>query len=99
MSNNNITNNNFHQQSRNTNDNCDDNDDNNNNNNNGMVVGLAFGAFGEVSKTVPDLLRKVAKVAAARQWRKLGARSRDEAKAHLYQKYRRLVGILGVKAI
>ena len=64
----------------------------------GRVVGLAFGAFGEVSKTVPGLLRKVAKVAAARQWRKLGARSRDEAQAQLYQKYRRLVGIMGVKA-
>ena len=63
-----------------------------------QTTGLVFGAYGEVSEAVEQLVRDCSSKQASREWRGLGHRNKEEAAASLIACMRRRIGILGVKA-
>jgi hypothetical protein len=56
------------------------------------VIGLAFGAFGEVSKSVVNLVDQIASERAQR-WRELGARDYNDAKSTSKELMRKTLGV------
>ena len=62
-----------------------------------QTQGLVFGAYGEVSEEVERLLRLCSEKRAARSWRGIGARTKQEATDLLMEDMRARVGILGVR--
>ena len=62
----------------------------------GPVQGLAFGAFGEVSPAVKELVELAAKGQAQLRWRQLGARDTTEARAFFLRRAKKMLGIQGV---
>ena len=62
------------------------------------MEGLAFGAFGEVSTEVQQLINATAQFAAKRTWREMGARTQKEALGIRLQKYKKMVGISTVRS-
>ena len=65
----------------------------------GRVRGLVYGAYGEASADVHDLLRTAAHEMAERTWRLLGARSADEMRSFMVASARRRVGLAAVQAM
>ena len=65
----------------------------------GRTRGLVFGAYGEASADVHDLLRLAARAQAELLWRESGARSVDEMYAVLVSRARRRVGLSTVQAM
>ena len=63
----------------------------------GRIDGLVFGAFGEASTDVEQLLQACAKIGAERHWREMGARKPEEAQDVLLAKYRRQIGVEAVR--
>ena len=59
---------------------------------------LVFGHYGETSDDVHTLLERAASKAAEQRWRKLGARSQDEAKGFLLAGFRRRLGLAVAQA-
>lgn len=64
----------------------------------GRTRGLAFGAYGEASSDVHDLLSAAATQQAERVWREAGARSAAEMRALLIGRARRRMGMAAVQA-
>ena len=64
----------------------------------GKVKGLVFGPRGETSDEVEELVNKMAKKAAERQWRNMGARSAVEARGVVKARITRSLGIAAVRA-
>ena len=54
----------------------------------GRIDGLAFGAYGEASSDVEQLVQSIAAASALRHWRSMGARNVSEAKAILVARTR-----------
>ena len=61
------------------------------------VLGFVFGAFGEASAAVEELVQAVAALQAASAWRTMGARDEDEARAFLLAHLRRRWGRCAVR--
>ena len=61
------------------------------------VRSLVFGAHGDASRDVYDLLVAVARRRARRQWRALGARSESEAYGAIVAGLRRFVGVASMR--
>ena len=61
------------------------------------VLGLVFGAFGEASTDVDRLALAAASLRAASDWRRLGARDEEEARAFLIAQVRRRWGCAAVR--
>ena len=62
------------------------------------VIGLGFGARGDVSQSVHDLLGVMATRGATLSWRIMGARTVAEARGFLVARIRRDWGIAAVRA-
>ena len=62
------------------------------------VIGLAFGVFGEVSKSVDTLVKEIA-AAKAQRWRELGAMGNADARATATEWMRKIVGIEMVRGL
>ena len=58
---------------------------------------MVWGAYGEASDDVHQLLDYVVDAEATRSWRQLGARSRAEARSYLMCRTRRSWGITAVR--
>ena len=65
----------------------------------GRVRGLVYGAYGEASADVHDLLRTAAHELADRSWQLMGARSASEMRSIMVSAARRRVGLAGVQAM
>ena len=65
----------------------------------GRTRGLVFGAYGEASADVHDLIAVAATARAAQLWRAAGARSAAELRAVLMSQGRRRVGMATVRAM
>ena len=63
----------------------------------GRVRRLVFGAFGEASPDVYDLVKECGDIGAARGWRDMGAASITDARAILQGRARRHLGIEAVR--
>jgi len=63
----------------------------------GTVRAMVWGAYGEASDDVHQLLDYVVDAEATRSWRQLGARSRAEARSYLMCRTRRSWGITAVR--
>lgn len=63
----------------------------------GTVRAMVWGAYGEASDDVHQLLDCVVDAEATRSWRQLGARSRAEARSYLVCRTRRSWGITAVR--
>ena len=59
--------------------------------------GLVFGAYGEATADVHDLITAAAEAQARLQWRQAGARSHKEFRAYAIRNIRRRVGVTAVK--
>jgi hypothetical protein len=59
----------------------------------GRVHGLIFGAFGDVSKDVVDLVHYTAEHAAPHRWREMGAASSKDARNVLHMGIRRRIAV------
>ena len=60
---------------------------------------LVFGAYGEASADVHDLLSISADALAAQQWRQAGARSAAEMRSYFISRSRRRLGVAAVQAM
>ena len=60
--------------------------------------GLVYGAYGEASADVHDLIGQAATALARAQWRLLGARSESELRSFMLSRARRRVGLAAVQA-
>ena len=65
----------------------------------GRVRGLVYGAYGEASADVHDLLRTAAHELAERSWRLMGARSPSEMRSIMVSSARRRIGLAAVQAM
>ena len=65
----------------------------------GQVRGLVFGAYGEASADVHDLLSVAADALAAQLWRLAGARGAKELRSFVISQARRRVGMAAVQAM
>ena len=65
----------------------------------GKVRGFIFGAYGEASGDVHDLLQLAAAKQAELTWEGSGARSQSEMRAFFLQRYRRQLGMASVLAM
>ena len=63
------------------------------------VRGLVFGAYGEASADVHDLISTCADQMAQRQWQLAGARNATEMRAFLIGSLRRRMGLAAVQAM
>ena len=63
------------------------------------VRGLVFGAYGEASADVHDLISACADQMAQRQWQLAGARTATEMRAFLVSRARRRIGLAAVQAM
>ena len=63
----------------------------------GRVRGLAFGAYGEASTDVHELVQVLAKSCASRQWARMGARDPQEAAALLQRSLYRSWGLMAMR--
>ena len=63
----------------------------------GEVQGLCFGAFGEVSQDVRNLLIYVSKRAATVHWKDMGARDEERAMAALRMRWKRKLAVANVR--
>ena len=61
--------------------------------------GLIFGAYGEASADVHDLLTEASVQEAQRLWRLMGARSMSEMRGFVISRMRRRVGVAAVRAM
>jgi hypothetical protein len=61
--------------------------------------GLVFGAYGEASADVHDLIRIAAEALARQRWRLAGARTPSEMRSFLVSQARRRVGLATVQAM
>ncbi len=61
--------------------------------------GLVFGAYGEASADVHDLIKIGARAQATRLWRLFGARSESEMYSYLVSRARRRIGMAAVHAM
>ena len=61
------------------------------------VLGLIFGAFGEASDEVEELVQEVATRRASAEWRRMGAREEAEARAFILAQLRRQWGCCAVR--
>ena len=64
----------------------------------GRIRGLAFGAFGEASADVHELLRVLATSQASRDWARMGCRDYDEAVAMISRTLYRSWGLMAIRA-
>ena len=62
----------------------------------GRIDGLVFGAYGEASSDVEQLVQKIAAGSAQRHWRGMGARDVMEAKSILIARARKWLGVEAV---
>ena len=65
----------------------------------GRTRGLIFGAYGEASADVHDLIAIAATAQADQQWRETGARTATELRAFLISRLRRRLGLAVVQAM
>ena len=65
----------------------------------GRTRGLVFGAYGEASADVHDLIAVAATARATQLWRAAGARTAAEMRAMLMGQWRRRVGMATVQAM
>ena len=65
----------------------------------GAVRGFIFGAYGEASMDVHELLEQAASKAAASTWQIAGARQEDEMRSYYLQRFRRRLGMASVLAM
>ena len=65
----------------------------------GRTRGLVFGAYGEASADVHDLMALAATTQAEQMWREAGARSATEMRALLISRSRRRLGMAVVQAM
>ena len=63
----------------------------------GRIDGLVFGAYGEASSDVEQLVQKIAAGSAQRHWRGMGARDVMEAKSILIARARKWLGVEAVR--
>ena len=63
----------------------------------GQIRGLVFGAFGEVSAGVRELVEIAAKAGALRHYRSMGASSVNQAASALKGRYRRELGLAALR--
>ena len=64
----------------------------------GVVEGLVFGAYGEVSNHVDQLMKAAAGKAAGVHWRRLGAQTMADARSTYVRRFRDWLGIECVRS-